>query len=62
LPHFPVLSYPRLAIVVNNNGETQTFYSKEWDGQLGIFSTLAHVNGDPITATSLALPGEQITI
>jgi uncharacterized protein (TIGR03437 family) len=61
LPHFPI-GDQRLVIVVNNNGRTQTFYSKEWDSQLGVFSSLAHASGDPVTETSPAQPGEQISI
>jgi uncharacterized protein (TIGR03437 family) len=51
-----------LAIVVGNNGKEQTFYVRNWASQLGIFSSLVHVSGEPITAASPAQPGEQITI
>jgi uncharacterized protein (TIGR03437 family) len=61
VPHLPITSYPLLVIVVENNGKTQTFYSKSWY-QLGIFTTLAHLTGEPITATSTARPGEQVVI
>ena len=61
VPHLP--AYPQeLAIVVNNNGKEQTFYVRNWSDQLGIFGSLAHASGDPITATAPAQPGEQITM
>jgi uncharacterized protein (TIGR03437 family) len=61
VPHLP--SYAeQLAIVVDNNGKEQTFYVRNWASQLGIFSSLAHVSGEPITAVRPAQPGEQITI
>lgn len=65
VPHLPVFgtgSGPDLIIVVENNGRTQTFYSIERDGQVGVFSTLTAINGNPITTSSPARPREQITI
>jgi uncharacterized protein (TIGR03437 family) len=62
VPHDPSLSVGPLAIVVNNNGKAQTFYTKYWDSSLGVFSTLDHLDGTPITASSPALAGEQIVI
>jgi uncharacterized protein (TIGR03437 family) len=66
VPHFPTLAGELAAqdftIVVDNNGKEQTFYVRNWPGQVGVFKTLAHLNGDPITASSPARPGEQITI
>jgi uncharacterized protein (TIGR03437 family) len=59
--HFPAYAQ-ELVIVVDNNGKAQTFYVRNWAEQLGIFSSLAHASGDPITATAPAQPGEQITI
>ena len=59
VPHLPDA---QLAIVVDNNGKAQTFYVRNWADQLGIFGSLAHVNGDAITETNPARPGEQITI
>jgi uncharacterized protein (TIGR03437 family) len=61
VPHFPTYN-PQLVIVVDNNGREQTFYVLSWANQLGIFGSLAHVNGDLIAETNPARPGEQITI
>lgn len=61
VPHFPT-SNQQLVVVVDDNGREQTFYVRNWPGQLGIFGSLAHVNGDPITEANPARPGEQITI
>ena len=61
VPHFPTY-VQQLVIVVNNNGRERTVYVRNWSSQLGIFGSLAHVNGDPITETNPARPGEQITI
>jgi uncharacterized protein (TIGR03437 family) len=48
VPHLP--SYAQeLAIVVDNNGKEQTFYVRNWPSQLGIFSSLANVSGEPLT-------------
>lgn len=50
VPHF---SYAQeLAIVVDNKGKEQTFYVRNWASQLGIFSSLAHVCGESITAAN----------
>ena len=63
VPHFPTTTNnQQLVIVVDNDGREQTFYVRNWADQLGIFSSLTHVNGDPITETNRAQPGEQITI
>jgi uncharacterized protein (TIGR03437 family) len=62
VPHDPSLSVGPVAIVVNNNGKTQTFYTKYWDSILGVFSTLVHLDGTPITASNPAHAGEQIVI
>lgn len=61
VPHSPTYNQ-QLVIVVNDNGKERTFYARNWAEQLGIFGSLAHVNGDPITETNPAQPGEQITI
>jgi uncharacterized protein (TIGR03437 family) len=61
VPHFSAYSQ-ELVIVVGNSGSEQTFYVLNWAGQLGVFSTLAHNNGDAITVAKPAQPGEQITI
>ena len=61
VPHFPAYAQ-ELVIVVDNNGKAQTFYIRNWAEQLGIFGSLVHASGDPITATAPAQPGEQITI
>jgi uncharacterized protein (TIGR03437 family) len=61
VPHLPAFAED-FTIVVDNNGKQQTFYVRNWPGQVGIFKTLAHLNGDPITASSPARPGEQIII
>lgn len=66
VPHFPAFSGQLPAedftIVVDNNGKEQTFYVRNWPGQVGVFNTLVHLNGDPITASSPGRPGEQIII
>lgn len=62
VPHYPPQpGSDALVIVVNNNGKTQTFYSRDWES-LGIFSTLGHLGGSPITLSSPAQPGEGIVI
>ena len=61
VPHFPAYAQ-EFVIVVDNNGKAQTFYVRDWAEQLGVFGSLAHASGDPITATAPAQPGEQITI
>ncbi len=61
VPHFPTYNQ-QLVIVVENNGKERTIYVRNWAEQLGIFGSLAHVNGDPITETNPAQPGERITI
>ena len=61
IPHFSTYNQ-QLVIVVENNGKERTFYVRNWAEQLGIFGSLAHVNGDAITETNAARPGEQITI
>lgn len=52
----------RLAVVVDNNGKQQTFFVRNWSSELGIFGTLAHDNGDAITETDPARPGEAIKV
>ena len=61
VPHLPAYAQ-ELAIVVDNNGKERTFYVRNWASQLGIFSSLAHASGEPITSAMPAQPGEQITI
>lgn len=61
VPHLPSFAQ-EFVIVVNNNGREQTFYVRNWASQLGIFSSLAHATGEPITSATPAQPGEQITI
>lgn len=56
-PHFP--TYNQLVIVVESNGRKRTFYVRNWAEQLGIFGSLEHANGDPITEDNPARPGEQ---
>jgi uncharacterized protein (TIGR03437 family) len=61
VPHDPNLGVGPLAIVVNNNGKAQTFYTR-YSSTLGVFSTLIHFDGSPITASNPAHAGEQIVI
>jgi uncharacterized protein (TIGR03437 family) len=62
VPHYPGQYYPPpFVFVVNNNGKTQTFYSRP-AGSLGVFSTVQHGNGVAITQVSPAAPGEEIVI
>src|SRR5271168_4445261 len=56
VPHLPAFAED-FTIVVDNNGKEQTFYARNWPGQVGVFKTLAHLNGDPISTSSPARPG-----
>ena len=62
VPHTYPFFNQELVIVVSNNGKQQIFYVRNWASQLGIFPSLAHNNGTPISETSPAQPAEQITI
>ena len=62
VPHSPGYAQQQLVIVVGNNGKEQTFYVRNWASQLGIFTSMAHSSGNPITTASPAHAGEQITI
>jgi uncharacterized protein (TIGR03437 family) len=62
VPHSPAGFDPLMTIVVDNNGRKQTFHSKKWIDQLGIFSVFAHLSGESVSAASPAQPGERVII
>ena len=62
VPHLPGFFQQELSIVVDHNAKEQTFYVRNEFDQFGIFGSLAHLSGDPITLASPALAGEQVLI
>jgi len=52
----------RLTVVVDSSGKQQTFFVRHWPGELGIFGTLGHDNGDAVTEMDPARPGEGIKV
>jgi len=60
VPHLPYAQ--ELVIVADHNGKEQTFYVRNFPDQFGVFGSLAHLSGDPVTEASPADPGEQVVM